>query len=212
MQPAVTVRYMGIREYSDTLEQMREFTDARTAQTQDEIWLLQHSPVFTQGQAGKPEHLLNPRDIPVVQSDRGGQITYHGPGQLIVYLLIDIRRLKLGVRQLVDLIEGSIIEFLSELGLESHARKDAPGVYIGASKIAALGLRIRKGCSYHGLSLNVDMDLAPFSQINPCGMEGLEVTQLKSVGIPLGIDIVSSRLLSCLIERIGYQDKLEIDD
>lgn len=202
----VTVRDLGLQDYSQTLEQMRAFTDARTDQTLDEIWLLQHHPVFTQGQAGKPEHLLNPNGIPVVQSDRGGQITYHGPGQLIIYLLIDIRRLKLGVRQLVDLIELSLVSMLSDLGVESHARKDAPGVYIGASKIAALGLRIRKGCSYHGLSLNVDMDLAPFSQINPCGMQGLEVTQMRALGVCSDIESISERLVAKLTGQLGLSE------
>lgn len=199
----VTLRHLGMQEYSQTFDEMRAFTAARTDQTPDEIWLLQHYPVFTQGQAGKPEHLLNPKGIPVVQSDRGGQITYHGPGQLVIYLLIDIRRLRLGVRQLVDLIESSLMSLLSDYGVESHARKDAPGVYIGPSKIAALGLRVRKGCSYHGLSLNVDMDLEPFSQINPCGMAGLGVTQLKTLGICSDIEQIGEQLVAKLIDRLG---------
>ncbi|MBL4583757.1 MAG: lipoyl(octanoyl) transferase LipB [Pseudomonadales bacterium] len=193
---------MGMRQYAETLEEMQAFTAARTHSTEDEIWLLQHYPVFTQGQAGKPEHLLHAGVIPVVQSDRGGQITYHGPGQLIIYLLIDIRRRKIGVRQLVDLIEQTIISLLDEYAIESRARKDAPGVYVGASKIAALGLRIRKGCSYHGLSLNVDMDLLPFNQINPCGMQGLGVTQMKSLCIDAELEAIGERLACKLIEQL----------
>ena len=211
----VTIRNLGLQDYAQTLEQMRVFTAARTDQTKDEIWVLQHNPVFTQGQAGKPEHLLYPDKIPVVQSDRGGQVTYHGPGQLIIYLLIDIRRLNLGVRQLVDLIEQSIISLLADYGVDSRARKDAPGVYVfdpeggskGDAKIAALGLRIRKGCSYHGLSLNVDMDLKPFSQINPCGMEGLDVTQMSVLGICTEMSKIEKQLVNKLIDGLGYDTK-----
>ncbi|MBV1914108.1 MAG: lipoyl(octanoyl) transferase LipB [Pseudomonadales bacterium] len=201
----ITIRNLGLQDYAQTLEKMRAFTAARTDQTEDEIWVLQHNPVFTQGQAGKPEHLLNPDNIPVVQSDRGGQVTYHGPGQLIIYLLIDIKRLKLGVRQLVDLIEQSIIGLLTDYGIDSRARKDAPGVYVNDSKIAALGLRIRKGCSYHGLSLNIDMDLKPFGKINPCGMEGLEVTQMSAFGINGDISEIEQQLLKKLTECL-YND------
>lgn len=174
--------------YQPTLDAMRVFTDARSAQTPDELWLLQHPRVFTQGQAGKAEHVLAPGDIPVVQVDRGGQVTYHGPGQLVVYLLVDIRRLDFGVRKLVDIIEVSIVRLLAEHGIDSTARRDAPGVYVEGKKIAALGLRIRRGCSYHGLSLNVDMDLEPFQRINPCGHRGLQVTsmaQRATGGLPV---------------------------
>ena len=164
--------------YQPTLDAMREFTNGRDAQTPDELWLLQHPPVFTQGQAGKAEHVLAPGDIPVVQVDRGGQVTYHGPGQLVVYLLVDIRRLDFGVRKLVDIIEASIVRVLVEHGIDSAARRDAPGVYVDGKKIAALGLRVRRGCSYHGLSLNVDMDLEPFQRINPCGYQDLQVTSM----------------------------------
>ncbi len=163
---------------------MLEFTLNRTADTPDELWLLQHEPVFTLGQAGKLEHILNAHDIPVVKSDRGGQVTYHGPGQLIVYLLIDVRRNKLGIRQLVDLIENSIISVLADYEIVGKTRSRAPGVYVDESKIAALGLRIKQGCSYHGLSFNIDMDLTPFTYINPCGYAGMETTQL--------IDLVES--------------------
>jgi len=157
---------------------MLEFTLNRTDSTQDELWVLEHEPVFTLGQAGKQEHILNAHDIPVVKSDRGGQVTYHGPGQLIVYLLIDVRRNKLGIRQLVDLIENSIISVLAEYGIVGLTRPRAPGVYVNEEKIAALGLRIKQGCSYHGLSFNIDMDLTPFTYINPCGYAGMKTTQL----------------------------------
>ena len=204
----VTVRHLGLQDYSEILGKMREFTAARDAETVDEIWILQHPQVFTQGQAGKPEHLLSDQGIPVVQSDRGGQITYHGPGQLIVYLLLDIKRLKVGVRQLVDLIEQSLIGLLSEYSIPSCSRADAPGVYLGASgegaKIAALGLRIRKGCSYHGLSLNVDMDLSPFNQINPCGMVNLDVTDMKAQGVDASLTEVADQLLTQITRELGY--------
>jgi lipoyl(octanoyl) transferase len=176
--PAPVVRNLGLVEYQPTLDAMRAFTDGRDDQTPDELWLLQHPRVFTQGQAGKAEHVLAPGDIPVVQVDRGGQVTYHGPGQLVVYLLVDIRRLDFGVRKLVDIIEASIVRLLAEHGIDSTARRDAPGVYVEGEKIAALGLRVRRGCSYHGLSLNVDMDLEPFQRINPCGHRGLQVTSM----------------------------------
>ncbi len=172
------VRKLGLVEYQPTLDAMRALTDNRDPQTADELWLLQHPRVFTQGQAGKAEHVLAPGDIPVVQVDRGGQVTYHGPGQLVVYLLVDIRRQGFGVRRLVDIIEESIVQLLSGYGIASAARRDAPGVYVEGRKIAALGLRVRRGCSYHGLSLNVDMDLEPFARINPCGYQGLEVTSM----------------------------------
>lgn len=160
---------------------MRHFTDTRTPDTTDEIWLVEHPPVYTQGQAGKPEHLLVPNDIPLVQTDRGGQITYHGPGQLVAYPLLNLKRRKLGVRDLVTLLEQSVIELLAEYGLESAARPDAPGVYVAQRKVASLGLRVRKGCSYHGVSINVDMDLSPFTNINPCGYAGLAMTQLRDL-------------------------------
>lgn len=160
---------------------MRRFTDERSAESADEVWHLSHSPVFTLGQAGKPEHLLMPGSIPVVQTDRGGQVTYHGPGQLVLYLLFDLRRLKWGVRHMVDQIESSLIELLAAYGISAHAKKEAPGVYVGEAKIASLGLRIRKGCSYHGLSLNVAMDLEPYQRINVCGYPGLAVTQMADL-------------------------------
>lgn len=170
---------LGRVDYEDTWRAMREFTDSRDGDTEDQLWLLQHPPVFTQGQAGKAEHLLMPGDIPVVQTDRGGQVTYHGPGQWVVYLLLDLRRLHLGIRDLVDLIEQSVVSLLARYDIVAAPRRDAPGVYVEGEKIASLGLRVRRGCSYHGLALNVDMDLEPFSRINPCGHEGMAVTSLR---------------------------------
>ena len=172
------IRRLGQVDYLDTWQAMQEFTNQRDHDTDDELWLLQHPQVFTQGQAGKAEHLLMPGDIPVVQSDRGGQVTYHGPGQWVLYLLVNLRRNGLGIRDLVDLIEHSIVAVLADYGIDSAPRPDAPGVYVHGAKIASLGLRVRRGCSYHGLALNVDMDLEPFSRINPCGHEGMAVTSL----------------------------------
>lgn len=179
--PPLRIRRFGERDYEQTLEQMRLFTDTRTCDTPDEIWLLQHPPVFTQGLAGREEHLLAPGSIPVVQVDRGGQVTYHGPGQWVVYLLLDLRRRHLGVRALVDVIEQSLVATLGSYAIDAAPDPKAPGVYVNAKKIASLGLRVRRGCSYHGLSLNVDMDLEPFTRINPCGYAGLEVTSLRAL-------------------------------
>ncbi|MEJ1298645.1 MAG: lipoyl(octanoyl) transferase LipB [Candidatus Sedimenticola sp. (ex Thyasira tokunagai)] len=203
-QDTLHCRYLGRREYTEVWREMQAFTDGRTPESADEIWLLEHPPVFTQGQAGKMEHLLDPGGIPVVQSDRGGQVTYHGPGQLVAYLLIDLRRAKLGVRQLVSLIEKSIIALLEEYDIEANAEPKAPGVYVDGRKIAALGLRVRHGCSFHGLSLNVDMDLEPFSHINPCGYAGLAVTQLVDEGGPSDLDSVGRRLVQHIeLQLIG---------
>lgn len=157
---------------------MQEFTDARTADTPDELWVVQHFPVFTQGQAGKAEHVLNPGDIPIVKTDRGGQVTYHGPGQIVAYPLLNLRRLNIGVRELVTLIETSVVQYLEQWGIRAAAKADAPGVYVQGKKIASLGLRVRRGCSFHGVSLNVSMDMQPFLRINPCGYDGLQMTQL----------------------------------
>jgi lipoyl(octanoyl) transferase len=175
------VRRLGLQPYAKVLVDMHAFSAARTADTVDELWLLQHEPVFTQGQAGKPEHILAAGDIPVIQSDRGGQVTYHGPGQLIVYFLLDVKRREAGVRGLVDLIEQSLLRVLASYGIEGELRKSAPGVYVAGRKIAALGLRIRRGCSLHGLSFNIAMELEPFSRINPCGYAGLQSTQLRDL-------------------------------
>jgi lipoyl(octanoyl) transferase len=167
------VRQLGVQDYEPLWREMQNFTDSRIDDTTDEIWLVQHPPVFTLGLNGKPEHILAPGDIPVVNCDRGGQVTYHGPGQLVVYLLLDLRRRELGVKALVHKMEQAIIDLLAEQGISGERREGAPGIYVDDAKIAALGLRVRRGCCYHGLSLNIDMDLEPFSRINPCGFEGL---------------------------------------
>ena len=195
------VKFLGQTDYYETWQAMKTFTHQRIADTQDEIWITEHPPVFTQGHNGKPEHLINPGDIPVIQIDRGGQVTYHGPGQLVVYCLLDIKRLGFGVRALVTHIENAIIAFLDNYGIEAAARVDAPGVYVGEAKIAALGLRIRKGCCYHGLSLNIDMDLSPFSRINPCGFENLAVTQLSDFNIGVSLEQAGYQLTDHLIEN-----------
>ncbi|MDA7088108.1 lipoyl(octanoyl) transferase LipB [Pseudomonas sp. SA3-5] len=198
-------RELGLVDYEPTWQAMQRFTNERGPDTADEIWLLQHRPVFTQGQAGKPEHLLLPGDIPVVQVDRGGQVTYHGPGQLVAYLLLDLRRSGLGVRELVSRIERSLIATLASYGVSASAKPDAPGVYVAGAKIASLGLRIRNGRSFHGLALNVDMDLTPFRRINPCGYAGLAMTQLADlVAGPVAFSEVSARLREQLVSHLEY--------
>jgi lipoyl(octanoyl) transferase len=188
---------------------MKDFTDTRDEETLDELWLLQHPSVYTLGQAGKQEHVLTPGDIPIVKSDRGGQVTYHGPGQLVVYLLVDIKRIGIGVRFLVTGIERAVIDFLGRHGVAAMARKDAPGVYVEGRKVAALGLRVRRGRSYHGLSLNVDMDLAPFKGINPCGYEGLEVIDLKGLGVNLSVEETARELTPLIGVEFGYDALLK---
>ncbi|MBR9829190.1 MAG: lipoyl(octanoyl) transferase LipB [Oceanospirillales bacterium] len=194
----------GLQPYEPTWQAMQALTANRDADTVDEIWLLQHERVFTQGQAGKTEHLLSPGDIPVVQVDRGGQVTYHGPGQLIVYLMLDLRRRKLGVRELVDIIEQSIVELLADYGINAYPKADAPGVYVNEQKICSLGLRIRRGCSFHGLALNLDMDLEPFLRINPCGYAGLQMTQLRTLAAQAELDAVPNNLVNYLVKKLGY--------
>lgn len=203
--PVVRIRRLGRRPYVETWQAMRDFTEQRTQQTQSEIWLVEHDPVFTQGQAGRPEHLLAPGDIPVVQTDRGGQVTYHGPGQVVVYLLLSLRETGLGVRGLVTAMEESVIALLEDHGIRAHARPDAPGVYVEEAKIAALGLRIRRGCSYHGLAFNVNPDLEPFSRIDPCGYKGMPVTSTEQLGIDAAPDTLADDLLTRLCERLGYR-------
>ena len=185
---------------------MHYYTDQRDDQSRDEIWLVEHPPVFTQGQAGKAEHLLMPGDIPVVQSDRGGQVTYHGPGQQVMYVLIDVKRRKLGVRQLVTILEETVIATLATFGVSARARADAPGVYVGEEKICSLGLRIRKGCSFHGLALNVAMDLSPFLRINPCGYAGMNMTQLKHFQPEVTTEQVRAPLVSAFARLAGYEN------
>ncbi|MEN9659197.1 MAG: hypothetical protein RL571_2662 [Pseudomonadota bacterium] len=194
-------------EYEPTWRAMQAFTDSRTAETSDEIWLVEHPPVYTQGQAGKPEHLLAATDIPVVQIDRGGQVTYHGPGQVVAYVLLDVRRLGIGVRELVRKLEQSVIDTLADYGVTAYGKVDAPGVYVhpelGEAKIASLGLRIRNGCCFHGLALNVNMDLTPFDWINPCGYAGMRVTQLAD----FVADATSAAIAGKLAEKITQQIK-----
>ncbi|KLR30225.1 lipoyl(octanoyl) transferase LipB [Enterobacter kobei] len=178
-QDKILVRHLGLQPYEPVSQAMHDFTDSRDDTTPDEIWLVEHLPIFTQGQAGKAEHLLMTGDIPVIQSDRGGQVTYHGPGQQVMYVLLNLKRRKLGVRELVTLLEQTVVNTLAEYGIDAHPRADAPGVYVGEMKICSLGLRIRKGCSFHGLALNINMDLTPFQRINPCGYAGMEMTQMR---------------------------------
>ena len=190
------IRRLGRVDYEPTWRSMQRFTAERTAETADELWLLEHPPVFTLGLNAKREHLLAPGDIPVLPIDRGGQVTYHGPGQLIAYVLLDIARAHLGVQQLVQRLEQAVIHLLAELDIAAVARRDAPGVYVDGRKIAALGLRVKRGRTYHGLAFNVDMDLTPFGRINPCGYPGMQVTQLRDLGISLDLEAVSVRLES----------------
>ena len=200
---SVLIRQLGIEPYQEIHDQMLAFTMARDEQTPDELWFLQHERVFTQGQAGKAEHVLMPGDIPVIKSDRGGQVTYHGPGQLVVYLMVDINRLGLGPRELVSAIERAIVATLKEWNIESAPRADAPGVYVGARKIASLGLRIKQGRSFHGLALNIDMDLEPFHRINPCGYAGMEMTKMQNeTTLPLDFDSVSAALQTQLLAEL----------
>ena len=197
------VRKIGLSDYRETWRAMQLFTDRRDAGSEDELWLTEHPPVFTQGLNGRAEHLLAPGDIPVVQVDRGGQVTYHGPGQLVLYCLLDIMRLGIGVKGLVGRIEQSVIALLEDYSIDAQVRAGAPGVYVGEAKIAALGLRIRKGCCYHGLSLNVDLDLEPFERINPCGYQGLAVTRLADLGVDDDLQTVGDRLADLLMERLS---------
>jgi lipoyl(octanoyl) transferase len=200
-------RELGQVPYEPTWHAMQHFTDSRVVDTPDEIWLLEHPPVFTQGQAGKAEHVLFPGDIPVVKVDRGGQVTYHGPGQLVAYLMLDVRRSSLGVRELVSRIELSLIELLASYGVQAEAKPDAPGVYVDGAKIASLGLRIRNGRSFHGLALNVDMDLQPFQRINPCGYAGMAMTQLRDQVGPIEFAEVSARLRAQLVTHLDYAEQ-----
>lgn len=200
------IRRLGVVDYLPTWEKMKQFVDNRTEATVDEYWILQHPAVFTLGQAADKEHLLAPGDITVIQTDRGGQVTYHGPGQLVIYVMIDVKRNRLGPRALVATLELSVVQLLSGYGISAQTRRQAPGVYVNEKKIASLGLRIRRGYSFHGLSLNVDMDLEPFTRINPCGYEGLEVTQLTEFGVTDSPDQVGDKLCAILRKEFGYID------
>lgn len=202
----IELHRLGRRPYTPVWQAMRELTDGRDAETPDQFWLVEHDPVFTQGQAGKPEHLLMPGDIPVVATDRGGQVTYHGPGQVVLYPLIDVRRSRLGVRDLVSALENAVIALLAEHGVRARARPDAPGVYVGEEKIASLGLRIRRGASFHGVALNVNGDLSPFARINPCGYAGMAMTRLADhCNDCPDVEAVGARLAECLARELGRE-------
>jgi lipoyl(octanoyl) transferase len=201
----LTVRRLGRQEYEPLWQAMQRHTDERDADTGDELWFTEHPPVFTLGLAGSREHVLAPGDIPVVHIDRGGQVTYHGPGQLMIYPLIDVRRAGIGVRRLVCALETAVIRMVVPWGIEAAGRRDAPGVYVEGRKLASIGLRIRRGGSYHGMALNVDMDLEPFSRINPCGYQGLEMTDLARLGGPADLDEVADLLLAPLCEELGFE-------
>lgn len=211
--PTLHVKNLGKADYQPVWQAMKDFTDGREAHTGDELWLVEHPPVFTQGQAGKAEHLLAPGRIPVVATDRGGQVTYHGPGQLVAYPLLDLRRLKIGVRDLVTKIEQSVVALLAEYGVDSAPKADAPGVYVNGDKIASLGLRVRKGCSFHGVAINVDVDLAPFNQINPCGYAGLNMTRLvdlvDTTKQPVVFSDVAQRYTRILSNILGLTAQLK---
>lgn len=210
--PDLIVRSLGQQPYTETWEAMKAFTASRDADTVDELWCLEHPSVFTQGQAGKAEHILLPGDIPVVQVDRGGQVTYHGPGQLVIYLLINLSRRKQGVRALVDDIEQSIVATLAGLGIDAAPRPDAPGVYVDGAKIASLGLRVRRGCSFHGLALNVNMDMEPFSRINPCGYAGMPMCQVRDFQAGATVADLERRLVKELVQRLGHEQVIHCTD
>jgi lipoyl(octanoyl) transferase len=205
MHPVPLLKWLGRVEYEPTWRAMQRRTEAATHATADEIWFLEHPPVFTQGMNGKSEHVLAPGDIPVVEIDRGGQVTYHGPGQLVVYPLLDIARLGIGVRALVTGIEGAVVETLAQWGIRAYGKRDAPGVYVDGRKLASVGLRIRRGRSYHGLALNVAMDLEPFRRINPCGYAGLEMTQVGDLGGPTSVRAVAEALAPHLLRQLGFE-------
>ncbi|BFT30165.1 lipoyl(octanoyl) transferase LipB [Alteromonas sp. D210916BOD_24] len=199
----VIVRQLGRQSYEPILQAMQRFTDERNADTTDEIWLVEHDPVFTQGQAGKAEHILMPGDIPVVQVDRGGQVTYHGPGQQVIYLLLNIKRRKLGVRHLVTAMEEAVVGLLAKYAVKAYAKPDAPGVYVDEKKVCSLGLRIRNGCSFHGLALNVNMDLSPFQRINPCGYAGMEMIDTARLNGPTTLEKAGSELTDLLLDALS---------
>ena len=201
----IIVRHLGLVDYQETWQAMKDFTKKRDANTPDELWLLEHYPVFTQGQAGKPEHVLNPGSLPVIQTDRGGQVTYHGPGQLVIYLLLDLKRMGLGIRDLVTLLESTVIEFLAKYPITAAARADAPGVYVDNAKIASVGLRVSRGCTYHGLSFNLDMDLEPFSRINPCGLLNISVTRLVDHVSKESFLVAKESIESTLLEQLALE-------
>ncbi|MCW8108627.1 lipoyl(octanoyl) transferase LipB [Alteromonas ponticola] len=205
----VVIRHLHRQPYLKVWQAMQALTDQRDANTADEIWLVEHEPVFTQGQAGKEEHILMPGDIPVVKVDRGGQVTYHGPGQLVVYLMIDIKRGRLGVRHLVNAMENAVINLLAEYHIQAQAKKDAPGVYVEDKKVCSVGLRIRRGCSFHGLALNVHMDLSPFTRINPCGYAGLEMVDLHTLNGPSSLTQTAPILINKLLGELNITESID---
>ncbi len=206
MNPSIVVRQLGRQSYTPIWQRMQSFTDNRGPESPDELWLVEHDPVFTQGQAGKAEHLLMPGDIPVVQVDRGGQVTYHGPGQQVIYILLDIRRRKLGVRHLVTAMENAVVALLAKYDVLAYPKPDAPGVYVDEKKVCSLGLRIRNGCSFHGLALNVNMDLSPFQRINPCGYAGMEMIDTHHLGGPDSMEVAGKQLASLLLRELAITD------
>ncbi|MDY6980468.1 MAG: lipoyl(octanoyl) transferase LipB [Pseudomonadota bacterium] len=201
------IRQRGLCDYEPIWHEMQAFTQQRQPDTPDELWLLQHPPVFTLGRNAKPEHLLAPGDIPVIPIDRGGQVTYHGPGQLMVYTLADLKRLGMGIREFVTALEQAVIDLLGDYQIVARGRRDAPGVYVEDAKIAALGLRVKQGCTYHGLALNIDMDLSPFDRINPCGYAGMAVTQMSDLGVTDSLETISDRLVAHLLANLGYNGR-----
>lgn len=207
LKPAIKLQYLGLQDYEPVWHAMQTFTDERDANTTDELWMVQHPPVFTQGQAGKAEHILNPADIPVIQVDRGGQVTYHGPGQIVLYPLIDLKRHKIGIKALVNGIEEALIQTMKEYGIQAKRKEKAPGVYVDGKKIASLGLRVRKGCTFHGLAFNIRMDLEPFNRINPCGFAGLEVIQLSQLNGEVELENVQEILIKKLCEILNFSIK-----
>ena len=210
MNDRLSVRRLGLAGYEPVWRDMQSFTDSRDASSGDELWLVQHPPVFTQGQAGKAEHVLAPGDIPVIQVDRGGQVTYHGPGQIVAYPLVDIKRKGITVREFVNRIETAIIDVLAQYRVKGERIEGAPGIYVSGDKIASLGLRVRRGCTFHGMAFNIDMDLEPFQRINPCGYAGLQVTQLSALA-PVDFQEVEDRLIDSLAQHLGYSEVNETD-
>jgi len=208
----IVVRSLGLQEYEPLWRGMQQFTNTRSSSTPDEIWFTEHPPVFTLGLNASREHLLAPGEIPVIQIDRGGQVTYHGPGQLMIYPLIDLKRARLGVRDLVTALEQTVVDLSAEFGVEACSRSDAPGVYVQDRKIASIGLRVRRGASYHGMALNIDVDLEPFSRINPCGFSDLEVTDLNTLGVMQGRDEIQARVQDHLLRHLQLQDKQVVSD
>ena len=210
MSSRLILRRLGLAEYEAVWRDMQAFTDTRDETSSDELWLVQHPPVFTQGQAGKAEHVLAPDEIPVIQVDRGGQVTYHGPGQIVAYPLVDIRRKGIAVREFVNRIEQAIIDVLEQYGVAGERVEGAPGIYVDGDKVASLGLRVRRGCTFHGLAFNIDMNLEPFQRINPCGFAGLQVTQLAALA-SVDFQDVENRLVSSLAQQLGYSEVSEIN-